>query len=40
MVNDAVSIKDGFIINIGVNFDIIILPEFNSNQVLFDCIQL
>jgi len=38
MVNDAVSIKDAFIINIGVNFDIIVLPEFNSNQVLFDCI--
>jgi hypothetical protein len=38
MVNDAVTIKDGFIINIGVNFDIIVLPEFNSNQVLFDCI--
>jgi hypothetical protein len=38
MVNDAVAIKDGFIINIGVNFDIIVLPEFNSNQVLFDCI--
>jgi len=38
MVNDAVSIKDAFIINIGVNFDIITLPEFNSNQVLFDCI--
>jgi hypothetical protein len=38
MVNDAVNIKDGFIINIGVNFDIIVLPEFNSNQVLFDCI--
>ena len=38
MVNDALSIKDAFIINIGVNFDIITLPEFNSNQVLFDCI--
>ena len=38
MVNDAVAIKDAFIINIGVNFDIIVLPEFNSNQVLFDCI--
>jgi hypothetical protein len=38
MVNDAVNIKDGFIINIGVNFDIIVLPEFNSSQVLFDCI--
>jgi len=38
MVNDAVAIKDAFIINIGVNFDIIVLPEFNSNQVLLDCI--
>jgi hypothetical protein len=39
MVNDAVNIKDGFIINIGVNFDIIVLPEFNSNQVLLSCIE-
>jgi len=38
MVNDSVNIKDGFIINIGVNFDIIVLPEYNSNQVLADCI--
>jgi hypothetical protein len=38
MVNDAVNIKDGFIINIGVNFDIIVLPNYNSNQVLFNCI--
>ena len=38
MVNDAVNIKDGFIINIGINFDIIVLPEFNSNQVLTNCI--
>jgi hypothetical protein len=38
MVNDTVNIKDGFIINIGVNFDIIVLPNYNSNQVLFDCI--
>ena len=38
MVNDSVNIKDAFIINIGVNFDIIVLPEYNSNQVLADCI--
>lgn len=38
MINDAVNIKDGFIINIGVNFDIIILPNFNNNQVLTNCI--
>jgi len=38
MVNDSVNIKDGFIINIGVNFSIIILPNYNSNDVLTKCI--
>jgi hypothetical protein len=38
MVNDSVNIKDGFIINIGVNFDIIILPNYNSNEILSKCI--
>jgi hypothetical protein len=38
MVNDSVNIKDGFIINIGVNFDVIILPNYNSNEVLTKCI--
>ena len=38
MVNDSVNIKDGFIINIGVNFDIIVLPNYNSNEVLSKCI--
>jgi hypothetical protein len=39
MINDSINIKDGFIINIGINFDIIVLPEYNSNEVLFDCIE-
>ena len=38
MINDAINIKDGFVINIGVNFDIIILPNYNSNDVLTRCI--
>ena len=38
MVNDSVNIKDAFIINIGVNFSIIVLPNFNSNDVLTRCI--
>ena len=38
MVNDAVNIKDGFIINIGVSFDIIILPNYNSNDILTKCV--
>jgi hypothetical protein len=39
MLNDSVRIKDGFIINIGINFDIITLPNFNNNQVILECIQ-
>jgi hypothetical protein len=38
MVNDSVNIKDGYIINIGVNFDVIILPNYNSNEILSKCI--
>ena len=39
MINDAINIKDGFIINIGIDFDIIILPNYNSNEVLTACIS-
>jgi hypothetical protein len=38
MINDAVNIKDGFIVNIGVDFDLIILPNYASNDVLTRCI--
>ena len=38
MVNDSIGIKDTFIVNIGVNFDIIVLPNYNSNEVLTKCI--
>ena len=38
MVNDSVNIKDAFIINIGVEFDIIVLPDYNNNEVLTKCI--
>jgi hypothetical protein len=38
MVGDSVNIKDGFIINIGVNFDIIVLPDYNSNEILTKCV--
>ena len=39
IVNDFINIKDGFIVNIGVNFEIIVLPNYNSNNVLFLCIN-
>jgi hypothetical protein len=39
MINDSIRIRDGFVINIGVNFDIIVLPNFNSNEVLINCVN-
>jgi hypothetical protein len=38
IVNDSIKIRDGYIINIGVDFDIIVLPNYNNNDVLFKCI--
>jgi hypothetical protein len=38
MVNDSIKIKDAFIINIGVDFEITVLPKYNNNLVLINCI--
>lgn len=38
MINDSIRIKDAFIINIGVEFDIITYPNFSNNEVLTKCI--
>ena len=38
MIGDTISIKDAFIINIGINFEIITLPNYNNNKVLENCI--
>ena len=34
MLTDAINIKDGFIINLGIDYSIIPLPGFNSNEVI------
>jgi hypothetical protein len=39
MINDSIRIKDAFIINIGVTFDIIVLPNYNNSEVLTKCIS-
>jgi hypothetical protein len=39
MLTDAVRIKDAFVINIGVNFDIIIQPNYNNRLVINNCID-
>lgn len=39
VIGDSVRIKDGFIINIGVNFEIVVLPDYNNNDVILNCIN-
>ena len=38
MIGDSIRIKEAFPINIGIDFEIIALPNFNSNEVLRNCI--
>ena len=37
IITDAISIKDAFVVNIGVNFEIIIRPNFSGRDVLLNC---
>jgi len=39
ILTDAINIKDAFIINIGIDFEISVLPNYNSNEVLLKCID-
>jgi hypothetical protein len=39
VIGDTISIKDAFIVNIGVDFDIITLPEYVNSEVLTNCIS-
>ena len=39
MLTDAINIKDAFIINIGIKFEITVLSNYNSNEVLLKCIN-
>jgi hypothetical protein len=34
MINDSINIKDAYIINIQINFEIVVNPNFNNNEVL------
>jgi hypothetical protein len=38
MVTDAINIKDAFYINIGINFDIIVLSGYNNQDIITNCI--
>ena len=39
MIGDNIEIRDAFIINIGVNFEIIVTPNSNNNEVILNCIS-
>ena len=39
MVGDSLTIKNAFIVNIAVDFEIITLPNVNNNEVLRNCIE-
>jgi hypothetical protein len=39
MATDAINIKNAYYLNIGINFDISVLPTFNNKEVLSNCIN-
>jgi len=39
ILTDAINIKDGYIVNVGIDFEIVVKPNFNSNDVLLKCIK-
>ena len=39
MLTDGVNVLDGFIINIGIEFEIITYKNYNKSEVISDCIQ-
>ena len=38
MISDTISIKNAFVINFNVSFEIITFPDYNGNQVVEECI--
>ncbi len=39
MIGDSIEIKDAYIINIGIDFEIIVLPNYINSQVILSCIN-
>lgn len=40
MINDAINIKDAFIVNIKLDFDITVRPSYSNSEVLTKCIDV
>ncbi len=39
MLTDAVNIKNGFIINFSLDFEVTVFPNYNNNEVILNCIS-
>jgi len=39
ILTDAINILDGNIINIGIEFEVVVLPNYNANEVLLRCVS-
>lgn len=39
IIGDSINIKDAYIINIGVDFEIVTFPNYNNNEIIFKCIE-
>ena len=39
VIGDNIEIRNGFIINIAIDFEIIVLPNYNNNEVILACIE-
>ena len=39
VIGDSINIKDAFIVNIGIDFEVTVRPNFNSNEVLRTCLN-
>ncbi len=39
MIGDSIEIKDAYIINLGIDFEIVVLPNFINSQVILSCIE-
>ena len=39
MLTDSINIKDAFVINIGLEFEVVVLPNYSAQEVLLKCID-
>lgn len=39
MLTDSINFRNAYIINIGIDFEVVPLPQFNANEVILGCIE-